>query len=171
MTRAPILIRRSRLVENSAFTSGSVCGTDRARPASANTRQCGRRARHPTAVHAGLAGLRQKRAYRVQLISSCIKAAKLVQGAKRAESSIRRGDTRPLNLYAGKPRECGLDQANRITLTAVCCFDSSLSDDFEHHSRLTRVKYLQNRVKSFAHGHERFYWAGSCHQRRDFHLV
>ena len=44
ITRAPILIRRSRIVANSAVASGLAWGSRRARHASARTQQCGGRA-------------------------------------------------------------------------------------------------------------------------------
>ena len=44
ITRAPILIRRSRIVANSHWRAGSSAGSRRARHASARTRRCGGRA-------------------------------------------------------------------------------------------------------------------------------
>jgi hypothetical protein len=52
-------------------------------------------------------------------------------------------------LFAGKPRERSLDQADRIALPAPCCFNNSLSDDFEHYFWLAGiVKCLAGSVKS-----------------------
>src|SRR5262249_45968702 len=59
-------------------------------------------------------------------------------------------------LFAGKPRKCGLDQANRITLPAACRFNNSLGDDFEHDFWLARVvKCLAGSIKGFVHGRKR----------------
>ena len=68
------------------------------------------------------------------------------------------------DLYAGKPRHCGLNQANRITLAVYCRFNNSLRDDFAHYFWLAGVvKCLAGSVKSFAHGRKRL---GAKHRSR-----
>jgi hypothetical protein len=62
----------------------------------------------------------------------------------------------PPGLFAAMPRECGLDQANGITLPPPCRFNNPLGDDVEHHFRLVYVvECLVGNVKSLDHGCKR----------------
>src|SRR5215475_2755826 len=92
---------------------------------------------------------------RRQIGATAVATSDSLQGVQRYQTPRRCSGTR-LASFAGEPRKSGLEQANRITLPAPCCFNNSLGNDFDHYF-LWRwvVKCLKGSVKSGVHSLKR----------------
>src|SRR5215475_10320419 len=75
------------------------------------------------------------------------------------------GPTARLITLTDKPRECGFQQADRITLTCACRCNNSLGDHFAYDLRLAGiVQRFAGSVESFVHRRKRL---GVKHPRLD----